>query len=465
MPQSDEARLQRVLGDLRPERAAARGFGAPHPVADRMAQTATPGLVLSVIDDFAVAGSRACGVRDAATADPVAPDTLFQAASISKVVFAVAVMRLVQDGQLDLDAAIDDDLTAWHLPAQDGWRPRITLRQLLSHTAGTTVHGFKGYPVTAPRPSLIEVLDGARPANSPPVVVDLLPGWQTRYSGGGTSIAQQVVVERTGRSLPELMRALVLDPLGMRDSTFEQPLPDGLAARAATGHPWNGVALAGRWHVYPETAAAGLWTTARDLAGFGAAVMAALRGRGSALGLAPETVAAMVRPVLPDHQPGDDFIGLGWFCASAGDRFRFGHPGSNEGFIAELRCLPATGQGAVVMLNANQGDMLRGEILAAVGREYGWPDSTPLSSAEHAGAAYAGRYVGAPGVSVEIAAAADGGLLFTMAPQPPLRLRCIGDAIYSADAIKLRVRFAPADAAMTLIQESKTVRLIRETSS
>jgi CubicO group peptidase (beta-lactamase class C family) len=449
---------------MRPERTVSRRAGVPHTLAERMTQTATPGLVLSVIDDGALVGSQALGVREQGTHDPVGTDTPFQAGSISKAVFAVAVMRLVQDGRLDLDEDVHAYLTSWRLPDQDGWRPRISLRQLLSHTAGTTVHGFKGYPVTVTRPSVIEILDGTPPANNPPVVVDLLPGLQARYSGGGTTIAQQAVVDRLGQPFPELMRALVLAPCGMTDSSFEQPLPSRLAERAATAHPWSGVALAGRWHVYPEMAAAGLWTTAPDLARFGAAVMAPLHGRASPLGLARETVTAMLQPALRDHVPGDDFIGLGWFCSGTGDRFRFGHAGWDEGFIAELRCLPATGQGAVVMLNSNQGDVLRAEIMAAIGREYGWPDSGAPPSTGLAPSRCAGLYDGAHGLRVAVTAAAAADILLEMAPQPPLRLRRLGDA-YGTDAFKLRVRFEPADdgtaAAMTLIQDGKTVRLIR----
>jgi CubicO group peptidase (beta-lactamase class C family) len=265
----------------------------------------------------------------------------------------------------------------------DGWRPNVNFRQLLSHTAGTTVHGFPGYPAGGTWPSLTQVLDGTPPANTTPIYVDLIPGMQFRYSGGGTTIAQLAVTDLVGLPFPELMHELVLDPLGMEDSSYEQPPPLSLADRAATAHPLNGIPTPDRWHVYPEMAAAGLWTTAGDLARLGAALMRSLRGETTDLGLSRESLAAMLRPQLPDQTKGSEFVGLAWFCAGDGDEFRFGHAGGNHGFLADLRLYPATGQGAAVMINSNQGWPLIEELLQSIEREYGWstmPQSTSDAS-------------------------------------------------------------------------------------
>jgi CubicO group peptidase (beta-lactamase class C family) len=163
-----------------------------------------------------------------------------------------------------LDADIRTYLKSWQIPAgDDGWGPRINLRQLLSHTAGTTVHGFPGYPADGTWPSLAQILDGVPPANTSPIFVELVPGLQFRYSGGGTSIAQLAVTHVVGTAFPDLMRELVLAPLKMEDSSFEQPPSSRLADRAAVGHPQNGTPIPGGWHVYPEMAAAGLWSYAR----------------------------------------------------------------------------------------------------------------------------------------------------------------------------------------------------------
>lgn len=463
-----EARIARVLQDLRPEPAYPAAPQPARPLAERMAHCATPGLSVAAVDGGALAWARGFGTR-AAGSERVTPHTPFQAGSISKPVFALAVMRLVQDGVLDLDADVNRYLTSWQVPANDDWQPRVTLRQLLSHSAGTTVHGFPGYPATGPWPSVPQVLQGAPPANTLPVGVDLMPGTQFRYSGGGTTIAQQVVVDVTGKPFPELMRTLVLDPLGMQDSSFAQPLPPALAARAAHGHPWNGVATPGGWHVYPEMAAAGLWTTAGDLARLGAAVMRALRGDPSPLRLTRDSVAAMLRPQLPEQRIGDDFYGLGWGCAGKDDDFRFGHFGQDEGFLAVIRMFPARGGGAVVMINSIQGWRLRDELLAAIGRAYGWPAIPAVATqVEPDGAAvtgdYAGRYASPGGIAAEIAHAA-GGLILTIGAQPPLPLKPASASAFFATALSLRVTFEDVTngkpAALALIQEGKTIRLPR----
>jgi CubicO group peptidase (beta-lactamase class C family) len=461
-----EDRIARILQDLRPEAAYP---AAPQPgrtLAERMADLATPGVSVAVVDGCDLAWARGFGTR-AADADAVTARTLFQAGSISKPVFALAVMRLVEDGALDLDADVNQYLTSWRVPANGGWQPRITLRQLLSHSAGTTVHGFPGYAAAGPWPSVPQILDGAPPANTPPVVVDLLPGTQFRYSGGGTTIAQQVVVDVTRTPFPALMRRLVLDPLGMQDSSFEQPLPPAFAARAAHAHPWNAVATRGGWHVYPEMAAAGLWTTAGDLARLGAAMLRALRGDATPLGLPRERVAAMLRPQLPDQKIGDEFYGLGWGCAGKDDHFRFGHFGADEGFLAVIRMFPARGSGAVVMINSIQGWRLRDELLAAIGRAYGWPATTPTvpnAVAMASGIAYGGRYASPDGTTVEIVHAA-GGLALTVGAQPALPLTPASSSEFFATALSLRVTFEDVSdgrpAALSLVQGGKTIRLPR----
>jgi CubicO group peptidase (beta-lactamase class C family) len=346
-----------------------------------MTELCTPGVSVAVIDNFEVAWAKGFGIRKIGERAAVRPDTPFQAASISKPVFALAVMRLWQDKSIDLDADIRTYLKSWQLPEGDnGGAPRINLRQLLSHTAGTTVHGFPGYPAGGTRPSIAQILDGAAPANTSSIFVDLIPGMQFRYSGGGTTIAQLAVTDLLGLSFPDLMRELVLTPLGMENSGFEQPPSSSLADRAAVGHPVNGVPIPDGWHVYPEMGAAGLWTTAGDLAHLGAELIRGLRGELTGLGLSRESLAAMLRPQLPDQTIGGEFVGLGWFCKGEGDAFSFGHGGTNHGFLANLRLYPATGQGAAVMINSNQGWPLLEELFHSIQREYGWPTMAQAAS-------------------------------------------------------------------------------------
>jgi CubicO group peptidase (beta-lactamase class C family) len=442
MTVSADERMLRAMQSLQRETPFTLKRRAPSTLSNQMALYATPGVAVSVINNGELAAEGSFGVKTAGTDDAVTPTTLFQAGSISKPVFALAVMRLVDAGRLDLDADVNDYLTSWRVPDNGRWTPRVTLRQLLSHTAATSVHGFPGYPAAGPWPTLTDVLNGVPPANTLPIVVEGLPGIHFRYSGGGTTIAQQLVMDVLRQPFPQLMRELVLGPTGMHDSTFEQPLPSAMASRAATGHPWNGVPVPGGWHVYPEMAAAGLWTTASDLARLGAAVMRTLHGRDSALGLKSETVAAMLRPQLADQKVGSDFAGLGWFCNGEGDAFRFGHGGEDHGFIAHMRMFPNRASGAVVMINSIQGWPLPSEILTALGREYGWPRVSDLTdeTATHGDYSYAGAYRRDDGRMVHIDETRRG-LSLRFGKQAPVPLTAISDGKFVSSAIDLRVSF------------------------
>jgi len=226
-----------------------------------MAYYNTPGISIAIIDDYRIAAASGYGVADADNPAPVTTETLFQAASISKPVTAMAVLKLVQDGILDLDEDVNRYLVSWKVPPVGDSQPRVTLRQLLSHNAGLTVHGFRGYPTSRTIPSVVQVLNGEAPANSAPVRVTIIPGTQWQYSGGGTTIVQLLLTDMVGKPFPEIMRELVLDPLEMRHSSYDQPLSPDHERLASSAHSQNGRPIAGKWHVYPEMAAAGLWTT------------------------------------------------------------------------------------------------------------------------------------------------------------------------------------------------------------
>jgi CubicO group peptidase (beta-lactamase class C family) len=463
---SADERRSRVLADLRPETAVPARESPAQTLGQRMAYYATPGASIGVVDDGTLAWASGFGARMMGAADAVTATTPFQAGSISKPVFALAVMRLVEQGALDLDADVNGYLSSWRVPANGGWQPRITLRQLLSHTAGTTVHGFRGYPASGPWPTPLEVLQGVPPANTPEVIVDLMPGLAFRYSGGGTTIAQQVVVDVLGRPFPALMRELILDPLGMADSTFEQPLPAPMAARAAVGHPLNGQPLSGGAHVYPEMAAAGLWTTAADLSRLAIALMRTLRGERSALPLKTESVQSMLQPQLPDQTIGEHFVGIGWYCSGEGDDFCFGHQGVDEGFLADMRVLPARRKAAAVIINAH-GWLLPVEIFKAIGREYGWP-ATPLRAASIVmppDIDYAGSYRSEHDVLAEVTQSADG-LALRLGGQIPVLLTPSSEMEFHAVVVNLFVNFETESestiTAMVLMQYGKEIRFTRE---
>ena len=338
-------------------------------LAERMKFYKVPGLSIAVIKDFKVEWARAYGLKDLETKEPVTTETLFQAGSISKSVNAMVVMKKVEEGKISLDENINDKLTSWKLPDNEFTaKKKVTLRNLLSHTAGTTVHGFPGYAVTEKVPSVPDVLDGTNGANTQPVRVDLEPGTRFRYSGGGTTISQLAIMDIEKKPYPEIARESVLAPLKMNNSTYSQPLPDDWRKKAATGYRGNGSEVAGKIHIYPEMAAAGLWTTPTDLAKFGIEMQLSIAGRSNKV-LKKETAELMTTSFM-------DNVGLGFFIEKHGKALYFGHGGADEGFRAELVVSRDKGYGIAVMVNSDNGQILR-EVIRGVAREYGWEEFLP----------------------------------------------------------------------------------------
>jgi CubicO group peptidase (beta-lactamase class C family) len=371
---SDGKRLARVEATLPP--LEAEGRTRPMDVPAWMALYDAPGLSVAVWDDFKLVWAKAYGLKAAGGGEPVTLDTLFQAGSISKPVSAIAAMQQVEREALSLDADINTVLRSWKVPDNEFTaKEKVTLRRILSHRAGLTVHGFPGYAVNEPVPALVQVLDGAPPATTAPVRVDLLPGTKFRYSGGGTTIMQLVLQDLLGRPFPDIMRDAVIDRLALKNSTFEQPLTTARAAQAATGHRSSGRAVEGRWHVYPEMAAAGLWTTPSDLAAIAIEVARTKKGESTRL-LKQATVIEMLTPASRDEAD-DETPGLGFFVDRTGKTDRFGHNGADEGFQAALVAYAATGRGAAVMVNSDNGITAALPLLDAIAREYQWPGYKP----------------------------------------------------------------------------------------
>jgi CubicO group peptidase (beta-lactamase class C family) len=378
---ADDALAQRIANVEQGLEAAVTIQGAPpvrKKLAEEMARLGVPGASVAVIHAGDIEWTKGYGVVTPGGA-AVTPTTLFQAASISKPVTAMAALKMVENGALALDRDINAYTKLWKLPRQYDDQP-VTLRQLLSHTGGVTVHGFPGYAAGKPVPTLAQILNGAAPANTRGVQSRGKPGGKWQYSGGGYEVVQYVLAERSGVGFTQLMRDTVLTPLAMKDSTFAQPLPAELLPRAALPHDAAGKPIAGGPHTYPEQAAAGLWTTPTDLARFAIEMRRSAAGQSNVV-LSQSMSNLMLTPVLNN-------FGLGLQVEGAGQQQTFSHGGSNAGYQNMLVAYTERGDGVVVMTNGDRGGELAGAIVRAVAAEYNWPtqrtkvrEAVPVSAA------------------------------------------------------------------------------------
>ena len=339
---------------------------------DRMRYYHVPGVSIAFFDHGKVIWTRGYGVADVRTGRPITPETLFQAGSISKPIAAWGALRLVEQGKLKLDENVNGELRSWKLPENEFTvEQKVTLRRILSHSAGTTVHGYSGYNPGNPLPTTVQILDGAKPANSAAVRVDTVPGTTYRYSGGGMMIMQLMMMDVTGKDFPGLMHDLVLGPrpLGMSHSTYEQPLSRERQLTAAHGYTANGEGIPGGSHVIPEMAAGGLWSTPTDLA------LAAIELQNEYAGKSHKVLSQSMAHEMLTRQK--DNWGLGVELSKPEMTPRFDHFGVNAGFVSVLQAYRDGGSGIVIMTNGQDGEKLITEILRAVAHEYGWPDFKP----------------------------------------------------------------------------------------
>jgi CubicO group peptidase (beta-lactamase class C family) len=358
----------------------------------------------------------------------VSQRSIFQACSISKHVAAFGALRLVDQGVLDLDEDIHTYLTSWQLPKADGWQAVVTVRQLLAHTAGLSYNWFRGFDHGEMLPTTTEVLRGQLPATSPPVRAAMLPGSAFRYSGSHYAVLQQLMEDVTRTDFAELMRSLVLEPLCIGDSSYNQDFPHR-HAEVARGHHLDGTPLRNGWRVQPELAGAGLWTTPSDLTLVGAEVAHAVAGR-SVL-LSRNLATEMITPQVPGG------YGLGTSVNNDCGRLRFGHTGGNAGYSCWMFTWPATATSMAVMVNNETADEVLHALLSAAEQHYGQPGSAPYTAPSELVGAYRVR----DGYNIEITAEGDD-LTLHVPGQPPLPLRALPGGRFRTVAMDCEVSLA-----------------------
>lgn len=353
--------IERIENNILKLDKAGKEKGKPQTLLARMKDLGVPGISIAVFDNGQIQWAKGYGVTDKSSTEPIDTTTLFQAASVSKPLTTVALMKLAEENKIQLDEDINLQLTSWQLPANDFTNEtKVTPRLIAGHMGGLSVQGFVGYKQTDKIPGLVEILNGVAPANSKPVRAVIKPGVKQQYSGGGFTVLQLLLEEKTKQSFSSLMKEMVLQPAGMNRSLFAVRLPDSLQTRFAKS---NGNAANGGYNVYPEQAAAGLWTTPSDLATFMINVGNSYReGKGI---LQQKTVQGMFA-----KQPGGNGTGFG--MEGEGDGQRFGHWGGNVGYACYAFSFVNNGRGVVVMTNSDNGFQLIKEVVRAVMKEYGW---------------------------------------------------------------------------------------------
>jgi CubicO group peptidase (beta-lactamase class C family) len=431
------------LKGLKPEKLA---------LAERMAFYKVPGIGIAAIDKNKIEWVRAFGERDASVRQPVTGDTLFQGGAFSQMMTAAAVLALAEKGQIDLDANVATLLKTWQFPPiapvlsnrqfsppAPGVKSDITLRALLTHSAGLLSQTFAGYAIDELLPNLIQILDGEAPAKNSPawMLAPRTSTSRTRYSEPGYAIVEQVLRDLTGKPFSVFIAETVFTPLAMKNSTFVVPLPEEPRSRAAAGHLRDGKPVPGLWHNYPESAAKGLWTTPADFAAFLSDLLQAAAGGEGKL-LSPETARLMLSSQIEGH-------GFGFLVDGQGADLHYTLNGATRGYSCFMAVYPAKGQGVVIMTNSENGTLLIREILAALAEAYGWAGFRPeekevLRLDPGTYQAYSGRYEVNPAYALDVSRD-DYALLIQPTGQTPAKFYAEGQTLfYSADPY-IRIQF------------------------
>ncbi|MET0391999.1 MAG: serine hydrolase [Chitinophagaceae bacterium] len=379
--------------------------GKLYTLAERMEHYNVAGLSIAVIDNYQVVWAKGYGYADKKEGRKVTPNTLFEPGSISKSLNAVGILQLAQQGKLDLYQDINRYLVSWKFPYDTVSHGRkITTAQLLSHTAGLGVHGFPGYQRDSAIASVTDILDGRAPSNTEAVRSVAEPGTGPRYSGGGILITQQMLTDLTKQPYEQYMEEQVLRPLGMTNSSYHQPPAAGQPNNLATGYKSNGDEVPGKYFVYPEKAAAGLWTTPADICKYMIEIQQAWQGR-SAKVLNQEMVKLHVTPYKDD-------VAMGTYQQIGDGEAYFNHTASNEGFSGLFIGGLTNGKGVAIFVNSDDASIAF-ELVNTVALVYGWkgfrgPERiTTVPVHDTLTAKYTGEYI-TDGIFSEIKKEADG---------------------------------------------------------
>lgn len=312
-------------------------------------KNSVPGVAVALIRDGKTAWIQSIGYADLANKKPITPETIFNIGSISKLVSSWGFMQLTEKGLVKLDDPVDQFLTRWHLPESEFDKSKVTLRRILSHTAGLSVHGYGGSDQGTTLLSLEESLNGKTKRNGETVHLISDPATKWEYSGGGYTIAQLLLEKKTGQSFSTYMKHNIFLPLGMKHTSYEWTTE--MMTASATPYDEQGNPVKNR--IFTEKAAAGLQTTIKDLVRF---AELSITPESSQLNkvLRPRTIKLMETPVFPSSNEGES--GLGYRFMNYEDFKTIGHTGENVGWSAAMFLDLPTKSGIIILCNGSNGD-------------------------------------------------------------------------------------------------------------
>ncbi len=404
----------------------------------RMSFYKVPGVSIAVLDRYEIDWARAYGVKDVRSAQPLTSETVFQAGALSQPVAAAVALHLVDRGEVGLDEDINGRLRTWKVPDNKFTAAnKVTLRTLLTQSAGFTGQVFSGYGPDEPLPVLGQVLRGEKPARNSPLAPEFSPGSKVRDSEAGFAVLEQLLSDLSGRTFPELAKETVFDALGLKDSTFELPLPRERRAKAASGYRADGGPVDSGWDTYPLPAAKGLWTNPAEFSAFVLEIMRSAMGKSDAI-LSPAAARSMLSAQL-------EYKGFGLNVDGAGQDGNINLRGRTEGYTSFLIVYPYRGQGAVVMTNSSNGGLLTEEILRAISAAYGWPHFKPaerplLRLDPSVYKQYVGRYEISPDYILDVRSQ-DYYLVITPTGQAPTKFYVQSETLFFSIDPYTRVQF------------------------
>ncbi len=336
-------------------------------IQDRMEHYGIPGVSIAVIYNGEIAWVKGYGVMDKESQTPVTTQTLFQAAATSMPVTAYGALRLVEQNNLGLDENINSYLESWKVPGNAFTEEKkVTVRNLLNHSAGIYPYGTGSYSISEELPTLVEILNGSSPASNEPITVNKEPGESVSFAYASYVPIQQMMLDVGREAFPEIMHELVLQPLEMNNSTFNQSLTADQLTKAATGYLQDGSMVEGRRHIYPATASHGLWTTAEDYAKFITHIQQS-----------KDLTELMGTPYGVSNSGWSFTLGLGFQLLNRNDEIYLRHHGWNTGFYAEIAAHRDKGYGVVVLTNSTFPEF-NAEVMRSVALAYDWSNYVPV---------------------------------------------------------------------------------------